>query len=227
MGFDPGSPGSRPGPKAGAKPLRHPGIPRTLKIEIFFSCHTQARCHHDGRCVTTLKSVPRGFPLLPGAGLSRSSRLLVPGGVQERPPTPCTQVHTEEQQRGARAWKPRGQGGPAVWPRGETWSPMEDRGPGSTPCPCPGLGLGVPAIPAPTREREQVWVARPPVSLQVRPQPGLAVPAAPHVTTAWLAPSCPCPSGTPLPPLPCPQPSPVLPSSVPASTATCLRLCPR
>ena len=28
VGFDPGSPGSRPGPKAGAKPLRHPGIPR-------------------------------------------------------------------------------------------------------------------------------------------------------------------------------------------------------
>ena len=27
MGFDPESPGSRPGPKAGAKPLRHPGIP--------------------------------------------------------------------------------------------------------------------------------------------------------------------------------------------------------
>ena len=27
MGFDPGSPGSRPGPKAGAKPLCHPGIP--------------------------------------------------------------------------------------------------------------------------------------------------------------------------------------------------------
>ena len=27
MGFDPRSPGSRPGPKAGAKPLRHPGIP--------------------------------------------------------------------------------------------------------------------------------------------------------------------------------------------------------
>ena len=26
VGFDPGSPGSRPGPKAGAKPLRHPGI---------------------------------------------------------------------------------------------------------------------------------------------------------------------------------------------------------
>ena len=30
VGFDPTSPGSRPGPKAGAKPLRHPGIPRSL-----------------------------------------------------------------------------------------------------------------------------------------------------------------------------------------------------
>ena len=30
VGFDPGSPGSRPEPKAGAKPLRHPGIPRSL-----------------------------------------------------------------------------------------------------------------------------------------------------------------------------------------------------
>ena len=27
VGFDPGSPGLRPGPKAGAKLLRHPGIP--------------------------------------------------------------------------------------------------------------------------------------------------------------------------------------------------------
>ena len=27
VGFDPGSTGSHPGPKAGAKPLRHPGIP--------------------------------------------------------------------------------------------------------------------------------------------------------------------------------------------------------
>ena len=27
VGFDPGSPGSCPGPKAGAKPLHHPGIP--------------------------------------------------------------------------------------------------------------------------------------------------------------------------------------------------------
>ena len=35
VGFDPESPGSRPGPKAGAKPLRHPGIPqRNLLKEI-------------------------------------------------------------------------------------------------------------------------------------------------------------------------------------------------
>ena len=27
VGLDPGSPGSHPGPKAGAKPLRHPEIP--------------------------------------------------------------------------------------------------------------------------------------------------------------------------------------------------------
>ena len=27
MGLDPGTPGSCPGPKAGAKPLSHPGIP--------------------------------------------------------------------------------------------------------------------------------------------------------------------------------------------------------
>ena len=27
VGFDPRPPGSRPGPKAGTKPLRHPGIP--------------------------------------------------------------------------------------------------------------------------------------------------------------------------------------------------------
>ena len=31
VGLNPGSPGSRPGPKAGAKPLRHPGIPREEK----------------------------------------------------------------------------------------------------------------------------------------------------------------------------------------------------
>ena len=34
VGFDPGSPGSRPGPKAGAKPLRHPGIPCLLLLMV-------------------------------------------------------------------------------------------------------------------------------------------------------------------------------------------------
>ena len=29
VGLDPGSPGSLPGPKAGAKPLGHPGFPNT------------------------------------------------------------------------------------------------------------------------------------------------------------------------------------------------------
>ena len=33
MGFDPWSPGSCPGPKAGAKPLRHPGIPGLLSLQ--------------------------------------------------------------------------------------------------------------------------------------------------------------------------------------------------
>ena len=34
VGFDPRSPGSRPGPKAGAKPLRHPGFPNLLISHI-------------------------------------------------------------------------------------------------------------------------------------------------------------------------------------------------
>ena len=36
VGFDPGPPGSRPGPKAGAKPLRHPGIPSQKILRINF-----------------------------------------------------------------------------------------------------------------------------------------------------------------------------------------------
>ena len=35
VGFDPASPGSRPGPKAGAKPLRHPGIPSVCFLGDF------------------------------------------------------------------------------------------------------------------------------------------------------------------------------------------------
>ena len=41
VGLDPGSPGSRPGLKAGAKPLSHPGIPhfdefKAVLLLIFF-----------------------------------------------------------------------------------------------------------------------------------------------------------------------------------------------
>ena len=39
VGFDPTSPGSRPGPKAGAKPLRHPGIPCSLAFFIDYRTH--------------------------------------------------------------------------------------------------------------------------------------------------------------------------------------------
>ena len=35
VGLDPGSPGSCPGPKAGAKPLRHPGIPNNIFLLVF------------------------------------------------------------------------------------------------------------------------------------------------------------------------------------------------
>ena len=49
VGFDPGSPGSRPGPKAGAKPLRHPGIPRySFLSNLQFSqsgCNSTFRVH--------------------------------------------------------------------------------------------------------------------------------------------------------------------------------------
>ena len=37
MGFDPGSPGPRPGPKAGAKPLRHRGCPISFYFPNSFS----------------------------------------------------------------------------------------------------------------------------------------------------------------------------------------------
>ena len=36
VGFDPGSPGSCSGPKAGAKPLRHPGIPIQTILKTYY-----------------------------------------------------------------------------------------------------------------------------------------------------------------------------------------------
>ena len=43
--FDPGSPGSRPEPKAGAKPLRHPGIPLVLDFLNTLACLSLTRVH--------------------------------------------------------------------------------------------------------------------------------------------------------------------------------------
>ena len=43
VGFNPGSPGSRPGPKAGAKPLCHPGIPLNLCFKTIL--HKKRRAH--------------------------------------------------------------------------------------------------------------------------------------------------------------------------------------
>ena len=40
MGLDPWTPGPRPGPKAGVKPLGHPGITLTLLTLLFFSRKT-------------------------------------------------------------------------------------------------------------------------------------------------------------------------------------------
>ena len=42
VGLHPRTLGSRPGPKAGAKPLSHPGIPETQK---YFCCHLE--CIHS------------------------------------------------------------------------------------------------------------------------------------------------------------------------------------
>ena len=41
LGLNPGSPGSHPGPKAGAKPLRHSGIP--LNRLLFFKTECVSR----------------------------------------------------------------------------------------------------------------------------------------------------------------------------------------
>ena len=42
VGIDPGSPGSGPGPKAGAKPLRHPGIPDFISLTFVLLCYSKS-----------------------------------------------------------------------------------------------------------------------------------------------------------------------------------------
>ena len=43
MGIDPGTPGSCPGPKAGAKPLSHPGIPLFFFLIFYLFIHERHR----------------------------------------------------------------------------------------------------------------------------------------------------------------------------------------
>ena len=63
VGFDPRSPGSRPGPKAGAKPLRHPGIPSTdhfyEKRQILFSLILKERYYGSVGKAMVLTFQPR------------------------------------------------------------------------------------------------------------------------------------------------------------------------
>ena len=50
VGFNPGSPGSCPGPKAGAKPLRHPGIPYLF---IYERTEREAETQAEGKADST------------------------------------------------------------------------------------------------------------------------------------------------------------------------------
>ena len=52
MGFDPGSPGSRPGPKAGAKPLHHPEIPALLCLKNILGPFSSGREMSESYVVT-------------------------------------------------------------------------------------------------------------------------------------------------------------------------------
>ena len=61
MGFDPRSPGWRPEPKAGAKTLRHPGIP------------THSFQHHMGHSTEQIISWPTNQP---SAGTTVTRRLI-------------------------------------------------------------------------------------------------------------------------------------------------------
>ncbi|CAK7314218.1 hypothetical protein VULLAG_LOCUS18148 [Vulpes lagopus] len=54
VGFDPGSPGSRPGPKAGAKPLCHPGIPLNPHFMVNLSKTKEARICSGEKAYTVL-----------------------------------------------------------------------------------------------------------------------------------------------------------------------------
>ena len=43
VGLDPRTPGSHPGPKAGTKPLSHPGIPHTIQFKTEIEPHNKIK----------------------------------------------------------------------------------------------------------------------------------------------------------------------------------------
>ena len=59
VGFDSGSPGSRPGPKAGAKPLRHPGIPVDFILEVLLAMARICWLREEPATRPTLREAPR------------------------------------------------------------------------------------------------------------------------------------------------------------------------
>ena len=71
VGFDPGSPGSLPGPKAGAKPLRHPGIPEKKKRFYLFihERHREGQRHRQKEKQASCREPDMGLnPGSPGSG---------------------------------------------------------------------------------------------------------------------------------------------------------------
>ena len=60
VGFDPEAPGSRPGPKAGAKPLRHPGIPSPFFLVSRIQNIPSALCPAINTQPTSLLAAGRG-----------------------------------------------------------------------------------------------------------------------------------------------------------------------
>ena len=46
VGLDPGTPGSRPEPKADAQPLSHPGVPADTYLYLFLGCEFHQDLDH-------------------------------------------------------------------------------------------------------------------------------------------------------------------------------------
>ena len=68
MGLDPGTPGSCPGPKAGAKPLSHPGIPRLSNSFLAF---------HPSQVSTTGTYLQQSICLTVGYLMEESTYLVI------------------------------------------------------------------------------------------------------------------------------------------------------